>query len=489
MGGPPRKLRDDADPWAVSPDGMIAFGTGAGFVRNQEIWLMGPQGEDQRRFVSGTEDDAFFMATWSPDGKRIAYQRYHRAPDKLECTIETRDLKGTSPTVLLSDPRLCQIGSNLLWNPDGRLIFAMLEGAPFSGKYGINLWEMKVDTKTGQAIGEPGRLTNWVRVGSFQLSRSQDGKRLAVSKFIVQTDVWVGELEAGGRRLKDVRRLTLNDNKDFPGEWTPDSKAVLFWTNRNGTMDIYKQALDQTEAQPVVTGKDIEYRPCLSADGKWILYLSRENAPARPVFPELGVGTPVRIMRVPTSGGAPKLVLEGRDITGLACAKPPAANCVFSEVLNESTADKRQLIFSAFDPLAGRGKELTRIKLWQLNYDYSWDLSPDGLHIAFTQAEIGRGRVQILPLAGGDGREIEIKGGSRFRSVRWAPNGKGLFVGAFQWQRQKVLFVDLQGRANVIWQQGYPGSANIVGIPSPDGRHLALLSFTTDNNVWMLENY
>ena len=54
MGGPPRKLRDDAYLFAVSPDGaLIAFGTGAGFVRNREIWLMGPQGEDQRRFVSG----------------------------------------------------------------------------------------------------------------------------------------------------------------------------------------------------------------------------------------------------------------------------------------------------------------------------------------------------------------------------------------------------------------------------------------------------
>ena len=42
MGGPPRKLRDDADPWSVSPDGtLIAFGTGMSFFRCREIWLMG----------------------------------------------------------------------------------------------------------------------------------------------------------------------------------------------------------------------------------------------------------------------------------------------------------------------------------------------------------------------------------------------------------------------------------------------------------------
>ena len=490
MGGPPRKLRDDADPWAVSPDGAsIAFGTGAGFVRNQEIWLMGPQGEEPRRFFPGSEDDAFFSAAWSPDGRRVAYQRYHRAPDKLECSIETRDPKGTSPTLVLSDPRLCESSSSLLWNPDGRLFFRLLEGAPRTpGDDQINLWEIKVDTKTGQAIGKPRRLTNWVGVNSWQLSSTQDGKRLAVSKFISQADVLVGGLDAGGRRLKGVRRLTLNDRNDYPGEWTPDSKAVLFWSDRNGTLGIYKQALDQPEAQPVVTGKDTKYFPCLSADGKWILYLSHETV--QPVYPNgwIGVGVPVRIMRTPTSGGAPQLVLEGHDITGLACAKSPATNCVFSEV-SESKAETRQLIFSAFDPLSGRGKELTRIKLWQPKPVYSWDLSPDGLRLGFTQFEDGRARIQILPLAGGEGHEIDVKGESDFSYLRWAPNGKGLFLGAAHEQRQEVLFVDLQGRANVLWQQGYPGRVYIWGVPSPDGRHLALLGRTIDNNVWMLENF
>jgi Tol biopolymer transport system component len=42
LGGPPRKLRDDADAWSVSPDGtLIAFGSDLSFLRCREIWLMG----------------------------------------------------------------------------------------------------------------------------------------------------------------------------------------------------------------------------------------------------------------------------------------------------------------------------------------------------------------------------------------------------------------------------------------------------------------
>jgi Tol biopolymer transport system component len=146
--------------------------------------------------------------------------------------------------------------------------------------------------------------------------------------------------------------LTLNENNDYPGQWMPDSNAVLFWSDRNGTWDIFKQALDQAEAQPVAAGPDYKRLPIVSPDGSWLLYLSSATA-------QVGATTSVRIMRVPTSGGAPQLVLEGRGINALACAQSPATDCVFSE----ETPDATQLIFSGFDPAHGRGRELTRINL------------------------------------------------------------------------------------------------------------------------------
>jgi serine/threonine protein kinase/Tol biopolymer transport system component len=476
MGGPPRKLRDDADVWSVSPDGtLIAFGSGLGFHRCREIWLMGPQGEEPRRLVSGSEDDGFFWAAWSPDGRRVAYQRFHRTPDKLECSIETRDLKGGQPTPVLSDPRLCSI-IHFLWYPGGRLVYAMSEPEPNQGYN--NLWEIRVDTRTGEPVGKPRRITNWAGVYAGHLGRTQDGKRLGVTKYGAQADVYVGELEANGHRLKNTRRLTLDEHNDYPDQWMPDSKAVLFWSDRNGTWDIFKQALDQDEVQPVVTGPDYKQQPVLSPDGSWILYLSSASR-------ESSATTPVRIMRVPTSGGPPQLVLEGRGIDYLACARSPAALCVFSE----PSPDRKQLIFSAFDPVHGRGRELTRINLNQPLLNYSWDLSCDGSRLAFTQFDDREGRIEILPLAGKEAREVNVKGWNGFVGLSWAADSKGLFVSRYPSSGTMLLYVNLEGRASVLWEQKLTGRYWTWGTPSPNGRYVALLGWSEDSNVWMLENF
>ena len=118
-------------------------------------------------------------------------------------------------------------------------------------------------------------------------------------------------------------------------------------------MDIFKQALDQEAAELVATGPDYKEKPVASPDGSWILYLSRASL-------EFTAATPVRIMRIPISRWPPQLVLEGRGISGLSCARSPATLCVFSE----ESPDHKQLIFSAFEPTREpRRRELTRVNL------------------------------------------------------------------------------------------------------------------------------
>jgi Tol biopolymer transport system component len=470
MGGPPRKLRDDAAFGSVSPDGsLIAFTTGFGFLGYGEVWLMGAQGEEPRKLVPAAEGDGYHYTAWSPDGGRIVYRRYHRSPDRWECSIETRDLKGGPPTAVLSDPRLCNLRSHW-WSPDGHLIYTMSEPEP--NQNDENLWEIRVDIKTGKSLGKPRRITNWAGVVPETSGATADGKRLTVTKWTDQADVYVGKLEASGRRLKQPRRLTLDQRNDYPYAWTADSKAVLFVSDRNRTQDIFRQAIDQDSAEAVVVGPDNKDGPIMSPDGSWILY---RQYPA---------DRPTRIMRVPVSGGPPQLVLEGGNINGHACARSPATLCVYSE----EAPDGKQLIFSAFHPVQGKGRELARVSLKQPTLGYNWDLPPDGSSLAFTETEEREGRIRLIPLAGGEAREVIVKGWFAFAAVAWAADGKGLFVSVFG-NPVTLLYVDLEGRAQILWQQRRRADFWTWCVPSPDGRYLAIAGRTVDSNVWMLEDF
>jgi len=471
LGGPPRLLRDNAQGGPPSPDGsQIVFLANVRVdFTSYELWLMGAQGENPRKFLSVTEGEALDYPVWSPDGQRVAYKRYHAGG----VSLESRDLKGEQLTTIFFDPKL-EVIAGSWWFPNGRMVFTVRAMEPEPNQNDCSLWEIQVDPKTGRPLGQPRRITKWAGFDVAVLNGTTDGRRLAVLKMSGQTDVFVGEWEAKGLRLKNQRRLTLDESYDVPSAWTRDGKAVLFHSNRNGQFDIFKQALGQETAEPVVTGPGNKHDAVFTPDGNLILYLQDTDEGK------------TRIMRVPSSGGAPEMVFEGKGINGLRCSWSPATLCV----LGEESPDRKQYIFAAFDPMKGIGRELTRVSLKQPVERYFWDLSWDGSRLAFAQDLRGtERRIQILPLSRGEVREVVIQREIQMSSLRWAIDGKGFLVGTTT-PGGMLLFVDLDGHTEVLWKTGTLwGLTGPRGLPSPDGRHLAMLGCNTDFNVWMLENF
>ena len=228
---------------------------------------------------------------------------------------------------------------------------------------------------------------------------------------------------------------------------------------------------------PVVTGPQNIIAPSLSADGAWILYLEfRKRA--------LGPSSEARLMRIPVSGGAPQLVLETRNLSWYGCTRAPASLCG----VHEADQDEKQLILTAFDPLKERGKVLRTIQKDPTSY-FSWTaLSPDGTILALSKSGEVEIHIRLLSLVGASDRDITVKGWPNVTGLNWSPDGKGLYVGSVSPQNRTLLFVDLQGNAKVVWQ--YKAAwGQIWGVPSPDGRYLAILGSVTNSNVWMLENF
>ena len=216
---------------------------------DQTIWLAGVNGEAPRRLAQGDEATGFTQVVWSPDGSRIAYLKVHQASGAYECAIEDRDLQGGPAVLVTAGANLCQNPQGFWWASDGRLIFSLAEPDPNGND--SNLWEVRLDPRTGKPENKPARMTNWVGFSFASPTLTADGKRLAFLKSNFQTNVYVAELKAGGTKLTTPRRLTLDERNDWPDAWTSDSRAVLFWSDRNGSNQVFKQNIDQETAETV----------------------------------------------------------------------------------------------------------------------------------------------------------------------------------------------------------------------------------------------
>jgi hypothetical protein len=98
--------------------------------------------------------------------------------------------------------------------------------------------------------------------------------------------------------------------------------------------------------------------------------------------------------------------------------------------------------------------------------------------------------MRLLSLSGGPDRAITVKGWPNlsWNSLSWSRGGKGLYLGSVSPQGKTLLYVDLKGNARVLWQFKGRGG-DFRGIPSPDGRYLAIKGDVIDSNVWMLEGF
>jgi WD40 repeat protein len=191
-------------------------------------------------------------------------------------------------------------------------------------------------------------------------------------------------------------------------------------------------------------------------------------------------------MRIPVGGGLTQFVLELRNWVNFGCARAPASLCV----LLEASQDEKQLMITAVDPLKGRGKLLRTVDQDPAAPLGGGSLSPDGTTLAVSRGGEAEIHIRLLSLSGGPDREIAVKGWPNFTGVDWSPDGKGLYCGSASPQGRTLLYVDLEGNAQVLWQYKGAGSGYAIwGVPSPDGRYLALLGAVVNSNVWMVEGF
>jgi Tol biopolymer transport system component len=416
---------------------------------------------------------------WSPEGRTIAYVTGEYQPEHwgMSTKLEILDLatghKETNPSVFSLRP-------GLAWTPDGQLIYSVSEPPP--NQNDSNLWSVRVD-RSGHFSGPPLRLT--ATTGDVAaISASADGKRIAYTKHWLQPDVYVAELNPAGTHLNTPKRLTLDERNDYPFAWTPDSKAVLFGSDRDGPYHIFKQSIDQNVPELFVGGEQQAMTPRLTPDGSSVVYIT---------WPKLGeTSTSVGLMRLPLAGGPSQVLLRRDGIGNLQCSRPPSNACIYD------VRSKEQMSFFRFDPNTGKSEEIAQVKIQdQPSYAYNWSLSPDGTTLATEKKEGGtlgdyteqKGpSITFFSLADGSKRTVNVQGWAGINSLDWAVDGHSLWAPVYSntgtWA---LLKIDLQGRATTVLED----TTMTIGwaIPAPDGKHLAFWKAGGSSNVWMLERF
>jgi serine/threonine protein kinase len=465
LGGSPSQLSDEGWSASVSPNGsqILFLKSSVFWEAGAEIWVMDENGGNQRKIASSAEGFMFASPVWSPDGRWIAYVKIRFTAHSAEGSVETFNLGSSKSNVIVSDP-LADAG--LSWLPDGRLLYSRDEAVNGTDS---NFWAVRVNSHTGQVAGAPTRITNGDGYVD-QPSLTTDGKHLSLIRAKPEADVYVAEFFAKGPRLGTPHRLTLDDADDYPFDWTPDSRAVLFTSNRTGTPNIFRQAIDKTSAEMLVLGPDQKVLCRLNPDGSEIMYL----ALASPKDPAV----PVRLMRVLISGGPPRSVLQLPYMNNFQCSRAPASVCMLSQ------QEPTQFVLSRFDPVAGHASQ---IKAYE-PAGWNWSLSPDGKSLAVLKFGGDENRIQLLSVATGSSRDISVKDWNSFTSVDWSADSQGLFVTSNPTGRTSTLLhIDLTGNAHKLWEvrSAIPSWA----IPSRNGKYLAIPAPTVQSNVWIIENF
>jgi tricorn protease len=272
-GGMPMPVTADrfaAEYWAApSPTSTAVAFTAKGTVAGQwwrrghshldesEIWLVSP-GAKYEKLSGGGSKDAWPM--WSSDGKRIYFMSDRSGAENLW----VKDAAPTAPARQLTTFK------------DGRLLWPTIsyDGRTIVFERDLGIW--KLDTATNKAApieialhGAPAGpdVTRLNSTGQFRdLILSPDGKKIA---FVSHGEIFAGSSKEPG----SATRVTMTPGNEFGVAWSPDSRKIIYVSDRAGSYHIYEYDFIANAEMQLTRDPKGETSPRWSPDGKLISYI------------------------------------------------------------------------------------------------------------------------------------------------------------------------------------------------------------------------
>jgi Tol biopolymer transport system component len=376
---------------ALSPDGkLLAYVSRA--TGNADIYVLRVGGKNPIDLTKDEPADDVEPA-FSPDSSQIAFRS-----DRQGGGVFVMGSTGESVR------RLTDTGYAPAWSPDGKQIVFVTESFrdPLDRAFNSELWSVEVASGAkrklygGDAV-QPSVSPHGLRIAFWGLPQGS------------QRDIFTIPLKGLAAGEKPVA-VTDDAPVDWNPIWSPDGKFLYFGSNRGGTLNLWRIAIDEASGKPLGSPEPLTTPSrwsgffSVSGDGKQIAYLALDPMTSVEKFafdPTSGrpLGAPTAILRGSLPLIEPDISPDGQWI---AIRSTGAQDDLF--LLKSDGSTLRQL---TNDPWRDR------TPMW----------SPDGKRIAFHSDRSGTYEAWTIQPDGSGLTQLTHSKGHQVIQPRWSPDG------------------------------------------------------------------
>jgi Tol biopolymer transport system component/DNA-binding winged helix-turn-helix (wHTH) protein len=389
-GGAPRKIAENMSSTATfSPDGKrLAFVRDTSDKMRRLMIVSAEDGSNETEIYAVSDNHKLIEPRWSPDGKKFAFVASDVTETGRVWGISEIPIGGGAIKQILP-PQIGKVyAPNWLGDGSGLLYCAEPEGTRQT-----QIW------RVGYGSGEVTRLTN--DVSSYEdVNLSADANAIVTIQSEKTGDLW----SMNWTMLQNTTRLTESQN--FIGVFTalPDNRILGEYTE-NGQNGLEFVSADGSNAAPFFEQINGERTPSITNDGKSVLFVSRRSG-TQEIW---------------------KSDLDGRNLQKLTDEKTFI-------LYPKQTPDGREIYFSRYDGARWRivkmpfgGGDISQI-VPEFSLFYSF--SPDGKTFAHSYLDEQKRRwfTAIRNIADNSiVKQFEIE---PISFVDWTPDGKNLIYNA-----------------------------------------------------------
>ena len=245
----------------LGPGSKIAFSTDRdGRDAPDEIYVMNADGTNEMRLTVTSSGNSLFPE-WSPDGQTVAF---HNNPEELGGSFEIFLVvaDGSGVTRRLTDMTSLGLAAlNPTWSPDGKRVAFNSQDALGNR----DLWALNVDGSdlvqlTSDAANEA------------QPDWSPDGRRIAFnSNRSGNAEIYVMPSD-GAHDANEWIQLTSAPGADIVADWSPSGQLIAFESLRDGNREIYVMRADGSDPIRVTFDARADGFPSWSPDGLTVAF-------------------------------------------------------------------------------------------------------------------------------------------------------------------------------------------------------------------------